>query len=356
MTLNRGYQDCSDSTWRCQTQRTLMGLVLGLAALLLCVCPAQAVTWLQRGDEAPAFELPNLDGKPVSLAQYKGRTVILLFGELYHGKSLSALRDVSEVLRDGRLRALDVAVLMVVTQDRPAADLKEVASKEQVRATILRDVDRKVYEAYRVSVMPSTVVVDDRGLVVHAIGAHTGGFRDRLTDALLLTGRWLTGEQFDREQRPDGSSGPADEKTLRAQRQTRLATLLVQRGLDQMAEQKFEEILREKPGYIPAHLGLGQLHLRRGRLVEAEEQFRLILDLDAASAEATWGLAIIQIERGGDEIIAAERLVRNLLAAKPRHPRSHYLLGLIHQMREEHELSAASFRKAVELLVEQIDE
>ncbi|MGO4422349.1 redoxin domain-containing protein, partial [Streptomyces sp. MCAF7] len=34
---------------------------------------------LQPGDTAPAFTLPDADGKPVSLADYAGRKVIVYF-------------------------------------------------------------------------------------------------------------------------------------------------------------------------------------------------------------------------------------------------------------------------------------
>lgn len=34
---------------------------------------------LEPGDKAPAFSLPNQNGKPVRLADYRGQTVVLFF-------------------------------------------------------------------------------------------------------------------------------------------------------------------------------------------------------------------------------------------------------------------------------------
>jgi peroxiredoxin Q/BCP len=45
--------------------------------VLTSAATVQTPVELKQGDQAPAFSLPGTDGKTHTLAQYKGRTVIL---------------------------------------------------------------------------------------------------------------------------------------------------------------------------------------------------------------------------------------------------------------------------------------
>ncbi len=51
---------------------------LGLAALSLAAVPPKAPADLKPGDPAPGFTLPGSDGKTHSLADYKGKKVVVL--------------------------------------------------------------------------------------------------------------------------------------------------------------------------------------------------------------------------------------------------------------------------------------
>jgi thioredoxin-dependent peroxiredoxin len=69
--------------WYCQNPRELtMSKLMVLAGLLslgvlTSAAPVQTPVELKEGDAAPAFSLPGSDGKTHTLAQYKGRAVIL---------------------------------------------------------------------------------------------------------------------------------------------------------------------------------------------------------------------------------------------------------------------------------------
>ena len=53
-------------------------LVLGIAGLAMAGSPrARTPDELKVGDPAPAFSLPGSDGKTHTLADYKGKTVVL---------------------------------------------------------------------------------------------------------------------------------------------------------------------------------------------------------------------------------------------------------------------------------------
>ena len=128
---------------------------------------------------------------------------------------------------------------------------------------------------------------------------------------------------------------------------------MVRRGLPDVAAEKFVEALELAPSYAPARLGLGGLHLRAGRLAEAELEYRTALAEEASSVDGRLGLAYVQVLRGGEELGEAETILREVLASNPGEPRARYLMGMVHEQRGDPEAAAASFRKAAELLMSQ---
>jgi Tfp pilus assembly protein PilF/peroxiredoxin len=329
----------------------------GIALLMLAVLPlpSRAVTHLKHGAAAPDFELTDLDGQAVDTKLLRGRIVILVFGELYHSKTIQACKRMNMVLKDTKLSGALITPLLIVSQKGEAAELKAEAAEKPFPSVIVRDVQRTAFEQYRVAVLPSVVVVDKNGLVVHAIAAFTDRFSDVLTHALLLASGAIDRAQFEQRMHPDEMARLSPE-TIRARRLTELARQLSQRGLLSLAEQKYDEALQSDDNYAPAHLGWGMLQLRRRRWPQAEQRFRDVMARDAESVPAALGLAFVHIFRGGDELKEAESLMRRVLVKHPSQPRAHYLMGLIHEKRGDLEQAAASFKEAAALLLQQTEQ
>lgn len=326
--------------------------VAGLALLTSAawVDPTCAVIHLQRGEDAPNVELTDAAGAATSIDSLRGSTVVLVFGELYHSRTLRACAQINQALADERLRGEPIDALLIVTRleeikttDGGGADLSPI--------TVLHDTERVAFEAYRVAVLPSVVVIDTQGRVVHAIATLTTDFADRLTDALLMATGKLSAEQFEARRHPQTEPGLTEDQA-RAHRLTMLADQLSARGLVALAEQKYAESLELDPMQTAAWVGMGTLKLRRGRLSEAEQQFRKALKQDPGSTDAALGLAFVMTRRGGDELLEARKLTRKVIASDPSQPRAHYMLGLIHEQLGDSEAAADSFKRAAELLLD----
>lgn len=328
--------------------------VVGLALLTLVawVEPACAVTHLKRGDDAPQVELTDATGAAISTDSLRGRTVVLIFGELYHGKTVEACVKIHQAIADERLRGEPIRPLLIVSQQMNPDQLHEMArDNEHALPTILHDVDREVFATYRVAVLPSVVVIDPEGRVAHVIASMTTDFADRVTDALLLATGKITNEQFEARSHPQVEPGLTGDQA-RAHRLTMLAGQLSARGLVALAEQKYAESLELDPRQTAAWVGMGTLKLKRGRLSEAEQQFRKALEQDPQSTDAALGLAFVMTRRGGDELPEARKLTRKVIANDPSQPRAHYLLGLIHEQLGDSEAASDSFKRAAELLLD----
>jgi peroxiredoxin Q/BCP len=132
---------------------------------------------LQPGDRAPDFTLPAADGSEVSLADYRGRKVVVYF---YPAAMTPGCTTQACDFRDS-LSSLDAAGFAVVgiSPDKPAK-LAKFRDAEGLTFPLLSDPDHDVLEAYGAwgekqnygrtyhGVIRSTVVVDEDGTVVSA--------------------------------------------------------------------------------------------------------------------------------------------------------------------------------------------
>jgi peroxiredoxin Q/BCP len=134
-------------------------------------------TRLAPGDKAPAFSLPDADGNTVSLADYKGRKVIVYF---YPAASTPGCTKEACDFRDN-LRDLNDAGLDVVgiSPDKPVK-LAKFRDEQKLTFPLLSDPDRKVLTAWGAygektmygktvqGVIRSTFVVDEKGKIAAA--------------------------------------------------------------------------------------------------------------------------------------------------------------------------------------------
>lgn len=329
--------------------RTLAATTVAGLSVLFSGEMVQAVP--DRGDAAPPISLTSLSGREISLEDFPGATVALIFGELYHEPTREAMREISEILDEPNLQDEPIAPVLVIAQDKPADELREDAADAGLPTLVLHDVKRQVFGAYKIAVMPSVVIIDENREVVYGVAGKTARFADLVRDSLLLATGQLSEATFVEAIDPSTRTTKSTEE-VRADRVTALAEQLARRGLSEMAEEKFAEALEYWPNHVGARLGLGKLFLRKNRLAEAESQFRKALVSSPDSVEASLGLGIVQTLRGGDELADAEEIAAQILARNPSQPRAHYLLGLVHEQRDELEQAAASYKRAAELLME----
>jgi thioredoxin-dependent peroxiredoxin len=150
---------------------------------------------LSPGDQAPDFTLPDADGKPVALADYRGRKVIVYF---YPAAGTPGCTKQACDFRDN-LASLGGAGLDVlgVSPDQPAK-LAKFRDAEKLTFPLLSDPDRTVLDAYAAygektlygkkmqGVIRSTFVVDEEGKIEQALynvkaTGHVAALRKKLS-------------------------------------------------------------------------------------------------------------------------------------------------------------------------------
>ena len=150
---------------------------------------------LSPGDQAPDFTLPDADGKPVALADYRGRKVIVYF---YPAAGTPGCTKQACDFRDN-LAPLGGAGLDVlgVSPDSPAK-LAKFRDAQELTFPLLSDPDRTVLDAYAAygektlygkkmqGVIRSTFVVDEDGKIEQALynvkaTGHVAALRKKLS-------------------------------------------------------------------------------------------------------------------------------------------------------------------------------
>ncbi|HZY76852.1 MAG TPA: thioredoxin-dependent thiol peroxidase [Jatrophihabitantaceae bacterium] len=132
------------------------------------------MTRLAPGDRAPDFTLPDADGNPVSLGDYRGRKVVVYF---YPAAMTPGCTKQACDFRDS-LSALNAAgyAVLGISPDKPEK-LAKFRERDAVTFPLLSDADKSVLTAYGAfgektmygktvtGVIRSTFVVDEAGKI-----------------------------------------------------------------------------------------------------------------------------------------------------------------------------------------------
>ena len=129
---------------------------------------------LSPGDTAPAFTLPDADGAPVSLADFRGRKVVVYF---YPAAMTPGCTKQACDFRDSLASLTSAGYAVVgISPDKPEK-LARFRERDAVNFPLLSDADRSVLQAYGAfgektmygkkvtGVIRSTFVVDEQGKV-----------------------------------------------------------------------------------------------------------------------------------------------------------------------------------------------
>ncbi len=147
---------------------------IGLALLVLSnssapnggmiAIPTSSRTLVREGMPAPKFALNTLDGKPVALADLKGKAVLVNFWAAWCPPCIEETPALIAAYNELKRENPDIEFLGIGTND-DRTNLVKFAENNQIPYLVLDDADGKVSDAYAVRGMPTTFFIDSAGIV-----------------------------------------------------------------------------------------------------------------------------------------------------------------------------------------------
>lgn len=136
------------------------------------------------GKPAPGFELNDIDGKPVKLADFKGSVVVLDFWATWCGPCVASMPHLDALRSEFEDKGVKVLAINLREADKLVRDFMQ---KRKLGLHVVMDRDGAVAKRYSVGGIPQTVVVGKDGLVRKVIvgfGGDDSQLRSAVQDAL----------------------------------------------------------------------------------------------------------------------------------------------------------------------------
>jgi len=133
---------------------------------------------ISQGDVAPDFELPDQDGRPVKLSDFRGQNVVLYF---YPKADTPGCTTQACGVRDHRADYASAGATVLGVSPDPVAEVRKFYDKHSLDFALLADEDHRVAESYGVWVEKSmygrkyfanertTFIVDPEGRIAEVL-------------------------------------------------------------------------------------------------------------------------------------------------------------------------------------------
>jgi len=317
-------------------------LVITMFFLLSAVTDAISI---QLGQKAPDFSFSLPEGGTVGLADYKDKTLVLIFWRTGQKRSVMALEDAMVVYGQHKKKGVEVIGAIEEGDDLDAA--RKIYEEGGIKFPLVVDSGRNAYGAFGVRVYPTTVIINGDGILSYDIPSHPLTYRTKLDGYV----RKMLGEINEEELKTVLSprKEEKDEATLGADRHYNLALkFLKMRLMDQALEEALKAV-SARDDMAKGHILAGFLYLNDRAADAALKQFDRALEIDPGSNDAKTGKGGALVLKG--EYDKAIALLEEAAVANPYAQMTYYELGKAYEKKGESEKAIKMYRRAIEKVI-----
>ncbi len=298
------------------------------------------------GMTAPAFSLMSTEGTAVSLSQYRGSVVIIIYWRPDQPRSLLALKDGQDIL--SQFNDKGVRVIGLTGHADQSGTIKRVLNDHNIAFPILLDTERQVFGDYGIHVYPSTVLIDTRGQVTYTLAGHALTYKKAVEGHIL----YLFGEISEKTmlQMVTPRNEHLEESFLIAHSEYNLALKLTEEQLYNLAVEAVKRSIKARTDIAEPHVLLGFLYLEEDEVDKALSEFNEALKLNPHAHDAKTGLGSTLILKG--EIDRALEMLKEALRTNPHPQMTYYELGRAYELKGEFNNALEMYKKAIEKIVD----
>ena len=246
--------------------------------------PGKVETWLLAPVSAPDFSLPDLTGRPYTLAEFRGKSLLLHFSTSTSTTCREYLRAFSQVYK--RWASQGVELLTVNIEDPSQAVQAAMLERDKrLPFPVLRGSDdvagvynilyRYLFDRHRDISLPTSFLLDREGDIVKV---YQGAVDPRQMEDDF---RHLPRSDAERLAKALPFPGVSDGLIFR-RNYLNYGSVYFQRGYYDQAGASFQLALRDDPSSSEAFYGLGSVFLKQGKIGEARENFERATKLPAS--------------------------------------------------------------------------
>ncbi len=163
--MDRQGEDSKNRRFPFKTLLVLAGALLLGTVLSACTRNAEHKI-IGVGDRAPEVSLLSVDGKTVSLADYRGKVVLVHFWATWCPPCVEEIPTLERFYE--QIFGTDIEVLAISVDDN-AGMLKTFLDKNKVHLPVLRDPDRATANKYGTLKFPETYIIGRDGVVRYKV-------------------------------------------------------------------------------------------------------------------------------------------------------------------------------------------
>ena len=123
--------------------------------------------WAQKGAPAPNFTLPDLNGTRVSLAEFRGKVVLLNIWATWCLPCVEEMPSMEKLHHE--MGGEDFIILAVSIDGTGAEVVIPFVEKHNLSFTVLVDRKATVKSLFQVTGVPESIIIDKEGMVVEKV-------------------------------------------------------------------------------------------------------------------------------------------------------------------------------------------